>query len=359
MYLTKKIENYKHELIKRYKYLYENSIYIYALGIRKETKEELDKRKKKERKNDLEPLIIYKGINSRNLLALEFLLLGDIPLEETQFYLELENLKNNKEYLEQLKTNLELIDNIDNLNKTLILWKLISEVRENIYNQTKELKNKKLKLEALDEYYRMLRYKNDGIIRVSGYENNINEVGVFSAETVLKLLSLEINGKKTETISKRDKNNVGVKNNNFINFFGDKSIFKRKITNKSLTEDEKQKVYLSLNDELPWDLETVCAYGDNIENLVRPQQTTPCNRTFFVEEKEIFKAPNGKYYQLCPECGFIVNIDEKIFSPGVKDRIDKRCLEDENLFRKMYLFSELLKLNDIAEVHGKKRILIK
>ena len=63
--------------------------------------------------------------------------------------------------------------------------------------------------------------------------------------------------------------------------------------------------------------------------------------------------------ELCPECGFIVNIDESIFSNGIKERIDNRNLEDENLFRKMYLYSELLKLDDIAEVYGKRKILIK
>ena len=76
-----------------------------------------------------------------------------------------------------------------------------------------------------------------------------------------------------------------------------------------------------------------------------------------VIEDEIF-VENNKYYQLCPKCGYIVNIPEEILSVGVRKRIVDRCSDDPNLFRKMFLYSELKKLDDIPTTN-KKKILVK
>ena len=49
--------------------------------------------------------------------------------------------------------------------------------------------------------------------------------------------------------------------------------------------------------------------------LQRPDNTQPCHEMFRVDEKEIFINPNDKlyrYYQMCPHCGYIVNIPEEI-----------------------------------------------
>ena len=78
-------------------------------------------------------------------------------------------------------------------------------------------------------------------------------------------------------------------------------------------------------------------------------------------ENEIFVDPNDslyRYYQMCPHCGYIVNIPKEILSDGIKERIEDRCSKDNKLFRKMYLYSELYSL-DKSSTKGQKRILQK
>ena len=80
-----------------------------------------------------------------------------------------------------------------------------------------------------------------------------------------------------------------------------------------------------------------------------------------IKEEEIFVNPNNKlyrYYQLCPHCGFIVNIPKEILSDGIKQRIEERCSKDDKLFRKMFLYSELFSL-DKTSTEGQKKLLKK
>ena len=80
-----------------------------------------------------------------------------------------------------------------------------------------------------------------------------------------------------------------------------------------------------------------------------------------VDENEIFINPDDRlyrYYQVCPHCGYIVNIPKEILSDGIKKRIEDRCSKDDKLFRKMYLYSELFSL-DNKSVYGQKKLLKK
>lgn len=146
----------------------------------------------------------------------------------------------------------------------------------------------------------------------------------------------------------RDKKDIGIKNNNFISLI---SLAPFTDNNDSIfTEDERQEIYLEYHDELPWNLEITCALEEGHENLPRkvrpkrPDNTKPCGNVFYIKEEEIFVNPKEKkyrYYELCPHCGYMVNISEEILSVGIKARIENRCSQDKNSFRKNYLTSEL------------------
>ena len=141
---------------------------------------------------------------------------------------------------------------------------------------------------------------------------------------------------------------IGIKNNNFISLI---SLAPFTDNNDSIfTEDERQEIYLEYHDELPWNLEITCALEEGHENLPRkvrpkrPDNTKPCGNVFYIKEEEIFVNPKEKkyrYYELCPHCGYMVNIPEEILSVGIKARIENKCSQDKNSFRRNYLTSEL------------------
>ena len=128
-------------------------------------------------------------------------------------------------------------------------------------------------------------------------------------------------------------------------------------------ESEKQEIYLKHHDEIPCDLEIKCGINEEYPEafLYRPDNTKECGKYFNVNENDIFINPKNtiyRYYQLCPHCGYIVNIPSDILSEGIKQRIEERCLKDDKLFRKMFLYSELLSLDNLA-TEEQKRLLKK
>ena len=83
--------------------------------------------------------------------------------------------------------------------------------------------------------------------------------------------------------------------------------------------------------------------------LQRPDNTQPCHETFRVDVNQIFINPNDKlyrYYQMCPHCGYIVNIPKESLPKGVKRKIEDRWSTSPNLFRINFLKSELKALED-------------
>lgn len=81
--------------------------------------------------------------------------------------------------------------------------------------------------------------------------------------------------------------------------------------------------------------------------MIRSENTQPCGNIFYIKEKEVFVNPSKttyRYYQLCPHCGYMVNIPKEILSEGIKKRIEDRCNKDDKLFRKKFLYSELFSL---------------
>ena len=110
------IEQAKQELVRRYKYLYENAYFILAPYMYEQSEEEYQKSVddyiKQFGRSIIDKPSIYLKINrldSVNSIFEEFLL-SDKKLENTELYKFVESKRNNKEYLEQVKRGIELND---------------------------------------------------------------------------------------------------------------------------------------------------------------------------------------------------------------------------------------------------------
>ena len=357
------LEQAKQEMINRYRYLYENAYLILAPYMHEQSEEEYQEmanRQKKEYGRILtDKPMIYLNINtldSVNSIFEEFLL-SSMNIEDTELYKFVENKRDNKDYLEQVKKGLELIEtkNIGRtgiLKESLDIWKILNSTWDYVSEQSGDLKNKENKLRVLDEYYRIARYQNNGKIYTSGRNLNLHDVS-----------SVVVPLHKREPF--RDNKDIGITNNPFITAISKAPHYEDNCS--IFTENEKQQIYLDYHDELPCDLEIACELEEEyiktmIETrLYRPENTKSCGENFVIKENEIFVNPNDKiyrYYQLCPHCGYIVNIPKEILSDGIKQRIEERCSKDDKLFRKMYLYSELFSL-DKTSIEGQKRLLKK
>lgn len=357
------LDQAKFELIRRYKYLYENACFILAPYMYEQSdaeyQEDIERQKREYGKVLIDEPMIYLKINILDYInaIFEEFLLSDKKIEDTQLYKFIESKRDDKEYLEQVKKGLELLEKknatakYDVFKLNLNIWQILNNVSSYINEQSGDLKNKKDKLYVLDQYYRIARYQNDGKIYKSGRNLTLDE----------SFGGIIIDKKRREPF--RDKNDIGVRKNCFINtiisapYYDDSwSIF---------TENEKQQIYLDYHDELPCDLEINCSLEEEYiktmfdTRLKRPQNTEPCGESFIIKENEIFVDFDDKmyrYYQLCPHCGYIVNIPKEILSEGIKNRIENRCLIDEKLVRKMFLYSELFSL-DKKSTKEQKRML--
>lgn len=330
------LEQAKQELIKRYRYLYENSYFILAPYVQEVCE--------KEENQLLQKSIVRLNINifdDINRLFEEFLL-SDKPMEESTLYQFIEEKRTDKVYLDKVKNGLKLIE-ITNLgtNDTLLkidIWKVFEIVTNYVEAQSGDLINKGLKLYVIDQYYKILRYNNDGRVYTRG-----------------RHLTTNANTQSKTNIPCRDEKDIGVEKNSFISTI---AYAPTHVKNLSIfSEKAKQKIYLLYHDELPCDLQMYCTLEEESStelepNMRRPENTSPCKAHFIIKEEEIFINPNErpyKYYQLCPYCGYIVTVPTEILSEGIKHRIEERCTQDDNLFKKMYLHSETFDLEKTSQ----------
>ena len=245
-------------------------------------------------KTILRLISILNNIDKNLLKELESFLLGDTNLKDTTFYM----------IIEQYKKNIK-IDTGDN-ESTL---HLLETLKTFINNQ--ESSNKFVKLEALKEYYNINAYKNDGVIP--------DQI----ADIILK-------GTKKSTT-------------NTTKILADKRL-KHEYNNSLFSESDKQDIYLSLHDELPWNLSKLCEYEqvyypDQNIKISRPKGTKPCKELFQINEKDIFINKDDylyRYFTLCPHCGFIVNIPKEILPSNIKKRIENRYLSKPNIYNDRY-----------------------
>lgn len=327
-------DNNREELKKRYLFLAKNYLYILAPLVRSEDElsylaKSYDSKYEKKDFNEKYNLHLMSDIYLSVLL--EKFLFDDKPLEDSEFYKKLLELKENPKYLELVKEGLVLMQNgdllhrIDNVDSGMN--ELLQRVKSYIEGQEDSL-NKKRKLCVLEEYFNILRYRN--VDEDSREEQKLDS------------------NSKHDVVPVKSK---GIGYTDFIKSFNVKRDWKSGVYySNCLTEKERQEVYLKLHDELPWDLEIECKLEEpeleamNDTRLVRPDDTKPCGSSFRISEGDIFVTKRG-YYHLCSECGFIVKVPPKYISEGIGKRIRERCSKDENLFRKMELISELQALD--------------
>lgn len=346
-----KVEEAKQELIKRYRYLYENALFILAPYMYEQSQEEYQETLRtihKQSKLISAPLIYLKLNRLDSIVPIfEEFLLSAQHIEESKLYQLTEENKNDKEYLAKVKQWIALVTKKNKaetyFKEKLNIGNILKVVGDYIEEQSGDLTNKKNKLFVLDEYYRLYRYKNDGKVYTSGRNLNLHDCGYISI-------------RMQNHIATRDRKDIGVTKNPFIIAVNKIPLYE--YNSSIFMESEKQRIYLDYHDELPCDLEIDCNL--EIKNaepnkiLKRPENTTSCGKPFTIKKEEIFVGPNNQYYQLCPHCGFIVNIPSNIISDGIKKRINERCQKDDKLFRKMYLYSELFSLDRQSTQEQKK-----
>ena len=84
--------------------------------------------------------------------------------------------------------------------------------------------------------------------------------------------------------------------------------------------------------------------------------THSCNRTFSLEETNIFYAEAlgyfddiiGQYYTICPHCGYLVLLDENSLPDNLKLGAKQAYNEDPYLFKKNSLRSQLIRLESMT-----------
>mgnify|MGYP003571312074 CR=1 FL=1 len=351
----------KVELIKRYCYIYENAKYILAPYIEQYKFNDKKRNKKLKFEKKFNSMIIdIKQLPHELLMNLESFLLSDVPYNESKLYMELEMKKIDNTFLTTVDRGLDLLKQYNDsvyspyLKLNLDAWEVFSKVRHFIDSQKLDTYGRVDKLHAMDEYFKIARYTNDGKVWTSGYELNI----VDAHKNYENLSFANYNAPAYP----RDNNDSGLDSTDFIRYLTNPSNMNE--GNKSiLTETDKQRIYLRYHDELPWNKTRVCEKEEEYvldlksPRLVRPKHTSPCGEKFYVKEEEIFMDPDDSvhpYYQLCPHCGYIVNIRKETLPDSIKQRIEARCEKDPNLFRKMYLYSELFALEKDTPNNGKR-----
>lgn len=190
VYMDKKI---KGELIKRYKYLYENKEIILSLtinkGIEKQAIKEcltsLKRLLKNTNSNDIKELIkdgiisckeqlkepkyyLFKDIDGSLIDIFFEFLFTDLDIVDTELYKKIEMIKNDSKLYDQCMMKINgLLDRRKNNrflrdNNPFTVWKILTYVRNN------NIGNKSV-LDALDKYYNIDRYIITGVNFNSGY----------------------------------------------------------------------------------------------------------------------------------------------------------------------------------------------
>ena len=318
----------KDELIKRYKYIYENSPlillpYVYVKYENNKT------------------TLAFKKMDEFLLLRLESFLLSDIKLENSDLYILTENNKKDPEYLSSIKPALEVlkdknISTVDDMSNDfgdirLDDWDILLSVWTFITDQKDKKKNTKKEKDVLDLYFEIARYTNDGKIwkggRFRAPYDSYN--GVHPKETYSRVITSAVPEKTKKT------------NTGSSNFVGSLARLKNDGV-EIISEEDKESIYFSLHNEIPWNLEVECNDDLYKEGFLSFDLKLPeCNKKIRVQEDEIFVNPdNNRYFEMCPHCGKIVEIKPEFLNNEIEARIGIRCSKDQHLFRRMCLNSE-------------------
>ena len=284
-----------------------------------------------------------------NKLIEEFLL-SDKCVEESKLYQIIESNKNSKKYLEQVKLGITKIKEYNdtkakitrriNLNINTIL----DIVYDYIRNKDKNSSNKKMELNGINKYYMLNSYYNKGRILLGNKWIYIGDLDT-----------------REQIVEETNENNL-TGENDFLHTLNKYSQFNFNLSN--LTEEEREQILLLFQNRIPNNLKMECRLEEQDlrapfdTRLERPEYTEPCGLCFDVDEERIFtdSCSNGKYYQICPYCGFMVYIPQELLSDKVKQRIINRCKQEDKAFLKKYLYSELYSLEN-KEPNNQRRLI--
>ena len=285
----KNIKKQKEELKRRFCFLYENAydlLYVYGSQIQGRM-----------------------GFNYLDILENAFLGDETITTSQLKTYMKIMSA-----YSDGVIYVGEDRDNAENA------WELLRHLYYYISSRSnKESCNNICELQALDEYFRILRYSNDGIELESGF--------YFCDADAKKYRYLMAAAEEKISYPSTVEFECGA----FVGCFSGTDAVR-------LSEKEKQELYLKYHDELPWDYTVTCV-SDN--TLDRPSGSKPCGESFILSEDFIFQSESYNYYCICPNCGYIINVPTIDIA-----RIINKIIYKPETFKKMLLYSELICLDN-------------
>ena len=115
-----------------------------------------------------------------------------------------------------------------------------------------------------------------------------------------------------------------------------------------ISDSDIEDVYFMHHKEMRWSLLGNCQSNDVFGDKIS------CGNDFYLSEKDIFHL-DGHFYLMCPMCGCITDVSEKIEIDEVKKRIIEKSDRDDNFSRKRSILSELYSLDSNYRVLVKKR----
>ena len=115
-----------------------------------------------------------------------------------------------------------------------------------------------------------------------------------------------------------------------------------------ITDSDIEDVYFMHHKEMRCNVTSSCQSNDVFGDK------SSCGNEFYISEKNIFHL-DGHFYQMCPMCGCITDVSNKIEMEEVKKRIIEKSDRDDNLSRKSSILSELYSLDNNYKALVKKR----
>lgn len=303
----------KKELIWRYRFIYENIEYIVGPFLLYGNNYENE-------------FIINKKIPYELLKLGQDFLLGDEKAEFSKFVMYVERRKRNPEFVKSIPADID---------KERLMWEFLNSIGNLIINQDGNKILREKKLQAMNEYYKILNYQN----KMEG-----QKLGS-------KLIANYLNSKrnKWKIPFGKDKDEANFKTTKFVKALNDKSNYDETSLG-ILSDKEKQEIYLLFHDELPWDLLVKCEVDKNSiykpreKRLINRNCQSPCGEEFYLIEENIFINPNDEfydYYQICPNCGYIITVPHSLLPNTIRTRIEERCLNAKYSFSSQILKAEL------------------
>ena len=187
------------------------------------------------------------------------------------------------------------------------------------------------KLDALERYYSILRFRNS-------YEDSS-----YNLERGIK--SFKFTGFNDKKVRFRF-SLVG--NNKFLNAFSMSRDGLHEVI--YLKPGFRENIYFKFHDEIPCSHNAICNGINGVES--------GCNTEFYPKEEDIFYI-DKKFIVLCPCCGSRVTtgVLSKNHKAKIENRIKKRCMEDKDLDRKLTLLSELIKIDGTS--YNKEKVKVR